>query len=89
MQALTNWIGHAYSDGYPKQNLYPGQDLSSRLAAAISIALESPTNWDPYKPENDDEEPRILNAIRSTVGDWIGGAARCDRAPFYVRRPLP
>jgi len=43
MEALTNWIGNAYSDGYPKRNLYPGQNLSQRLIAAVSIELESPT----------------------------------------------
>ena len=40
MEALTNWIGHAYSDGYPKRGLYPGQDLSQRLISAISNKLE-------------------------------------------------
>jgi hypothetical protein len=70
MQALTNWIGHAYSDGYPKQNLYPGQDLSRRLVAAISAELEAPTKWIPYKPTQD-EESRILNAIRAAIGDRI------------------
>ena len=76
MEALTNWIGHAYSDGYPKRNLYPGQDLSQRLVAAVSIELESPTDWEPYKPESDDEESRILNAIRSKVGDRIDAYCR-------------
>lgn len=76
MQALTNWIGHAYSDGYPKQNLYPGQDLSQRLVSAISTELESPINWEPYKPDRSDEESRILNAIRSTVGDRIDAYCR-------------
>jgi hypothetical protein len=76
MQALTNWIGHAYSDGYPKRNLYPGQDLSQRLVSAISIELESPTDWDPYAPENAEEESRILNAIRSSVGDRIDAYCR-------------
>jgi hypothetical protein len=70
MQALTNWIGHAYSDGYPKQNLYPGQDLSRRLVSAISTELEAPIKWMPYKP-TEDEESRILNAIRAAVGDRI------------------
>jgi hypothetical protein len=76
MQALTNWIGHAYSDGYPTRNLYPGQDLSQRLVAAISIELESPTRWEPCKPESADEESRILNAIRSKVSDRIDAYCR-------------
>ena len=76
MEALANWIGHAYSDGYPKRNLYPGQDLSRRLVAAISSELESPADWDPYRPENDDGESRILNAIRSKVGDQIDAYCR-------------
>jgi hypothetical protein len=71
MEALTNWIGHAYSDGYPKRNLYPGQDLSQRLVSAISSELESPTAWEPYKPETAEEESRILNAVRSKVGDLV------------------
>jgi hypothetical protein len=71
MEALTNWIGHAYSDGYPKRNLYPGQNLSERLNAAISRELESPVRWEPYDPENAEEESRILNAIRSKLGDKI------------------
>ena len=70
MQALTNWIGHAYSDGYPKRNLYPGQDLSQRLVSAISTELEAPTKWAPYEPSSD-EESRILNAIRSAIGDRV------------------
>jgi hypothetical protein len=76
MQALTNWIGHAYSDGYPKRNLYPGQDLSQRLVAAVSIELESPTSWEPYKPNSADEESRILNSIRREVGDRIDAYCR-------------
>jgi hypothetical protein len=71
IEALTNWIGNAYSDGYPKQRLYPGQDLSSRLISAISIELESPREWEPCAPENPTEESRILNAIRNYVGDGI------------------
>lgn len=76
MQALTNWIGHAYGDGYPKRNLYPGQDLSQRLVSAISIELESPIGWEPYQPENGDEESRILNAIRSSVADSVDAYCR-------------
>jgi hypothetical protein len=76
MEALTNWIGHAYSDGYPKRNLYPGQDLSRRLVTAISAELESPTGWEPYKPESAEEESRILNAVRSKVGDRLDAYCR-------------
>jgi hypothetical protein len=76
MQALTNWIGNAYSDGYPKRNLYPGQDLSQRLVSAISIELESPADWEPYPPDNPNEESRILNAIRSEVGDRVDAHCR-------------
>jgi hypothetical protein len=42
------------------------KNLSQRLVAAVSIELESPTSWEPY-PENADEESRILNAIRREV----------------------
>jgi hypothetical protein len=70
MEALTNWIGNAYRDGYPKQGLYPGQNLSHRLVSAISKTLESPIDWDPDEPEPD-EQSRILNAIRNLVGDRI------------------
>ena len=76
MQALTNWIGHAYSDGYPKRNLYPGQDLSERLVSAISRELESPADWEPWKPEDPDKELRILIAIRTEVGDRIDAHCR-------------
>jgi hypothetical protein len=76
IEALTNWIGHAYSDGYPKRNLYPGQDLSQRLVSAVSIALESPTEWAPYPPQNAGEESQILNAIRSKVSDKIDAFCR-------------
>jgi hypothetical protein len=71
MEALTNWIGHAYGDGYPRRNLYPGQDLSQRLVSAISIELESPTSWEPFKPGSADEESQLLNAIRSKVADRV------------------
>jgi hypothetical protein len=57
-------------------NLYPGQDLSRRLIAAISVELESPTDWEPYEPENEDEESKILNAIRTKVGDQIDAYCR-------------
>jgi len=83
MEALTNWVGHAYSDGYPKRNLYPGQALSQRLVSAISNELESPTDWEPYKPETAEEESRILNAVRSKVGDLVD--AYCCEA--LVRDP--
>jgi hypothetical protein len=42
IEALTNWIGNAYSDGYPKQGLFPGQNLSWRLMTEISIEQENP-----------------------------------------------
>jgi hypothetical protein len=45
IEALTNWIGNAYDDGYPKRNLYPGQNLSQRLLSAISVELESPAGF--------------------------------------------
>ncbi|WP_291851330.1 hypothetical protein [Bradyrhizobium sp.] len=76
MQALTNWIGHGYSDGYPRRNLYPAQDLSQRIVSAISTELESPIDWDPYQPENESEQSRILNAIRSKVGDGVDAYCR-------------
>ena len=76
MEALTNWIGHAYSDGYPKRNLYPGQDLSQRLVSAISNELESPIEWTPTRPDTAEEESRILNAVRSKVGDRVDGYCR-------------
>jgi hypothetical protein len=71
MEALTNWIGHGWSNGYPRQNLYPGQNLAQRLVKAVSNELESPTSWHPQAPENPEEESRILNAIRREVGDRI------------------
>ena len=76
MQALTNWIGNAYSDGYPKQNLYPGQDLAQRLVSAISIELENPKGWDPRPPQNSEEQSRILNVIRTKVADDIDSYCR-------------
>lgn len=76
MQALTNWIGNAYNDGYPKQNLYPGQDLAQRLVSAISIELENPKGWDPRPPQNLEEQSRILNAIRTRVGDDVDAYCR-------------
>jgi hypothetical protein len=76
MEALTRWIGHAFGDGYPKRNLYPGQNLSQRLVSAVSMALETPTEWQPYKPESADDESRILNAIRTKVGDRIDAYCR-------------
>lgn len=76
VEALTNWIGHAYSDGYPKRNLYPGQDMSQRLVLAVSIELESPTDWEPHKPETAEEESRILNAVRTKVGDRVDAYCR-------------
>jgi len=75
MEALTNWIGNAYGDGYPKRRLYPGQNLSQRLVSAISIALESPNEWD-STPPTDKEQSDILNAIRSKVADSIDAYCR-------------
>jgi hypothetical protein len=71
IEALTNWIGHGWANGYPKRNLYPGQDLAQRLVKAVSNALESPESWLPEPPENPEEESRILNAIRRDVGGRI------------------
>jgi hypothetical protein len=76
IEALTNWIGNAYSDGYPKQGLFPGQDLSRRLVSAISIELEKPHKWEPDKPETEEEESRILNAIRNKVGVEVDAYCR-------------
>ncbi len=76
VEALTNWIGNAFSDGYPKQNLYPGQDLSRRLVSAISIKLEHPRDWSPSKPVSEDDESQILNAIRKSVGERIDAYCR-------------
>jgi len=76
IEALTNWIGNAYSDGYPKQNLYPGQNLSQRLVSAISVELENPQRWDPIEPENDEEASQILNGIRNKVGDRLDSYCR-------------
>jgi hypothetical protein len=70
MQALTNWIGHGWSNGYPNGNLYPGQDLAQRLGKAVSNELESPEKWLPEQP-SPDEESRILNAIRRDVAGRI------------------
>jgi hypothetical protein len=73
MQALTNWIGNAYGngEGYPRQNLYPGQDLARRMIAAISAELEDPKGWDPNPPSNQDEESAILDAIRNKVSPRV------------------
>jgi hypothetical protein len=72
IEALTNWIGNAYSDGYPKRRLYPGQNLSERLVSAISVHLEEPREWSPITP-TEDEQSSILNAIRGKA------AVRIDR----------
>ena len=76
MEALTNWIGNAYSDGYPKRSLYPGQDLSRRLVSAVSTELENPKSWTPDRPESPEQESQILNAIRNKVGDRIDAYCR-------------
>lgn len=70
IEALTNWIGHGWANGYPKRNLYPGQDLAQRLVKAVSYELESPKSWLPFQP-TPEEESRILNAIRREVADRI------------------
>ena len=70
IEALTNWIGNAYSDGYPRRRLYPGQNLSERLVSAISVSLEEPREWTPITP-TDEEQSEILNAIRTKVADRI------------------
>ena len=71
IEALTNWIGNAYADGFPKRNLYPAQNLSQRLVGAVSIALEEPREWNPHAPDNPEEQSRLLNAIRSKVAGKI------------------
>lgn len=76
MEALTNWIGNAHSDGYPKRGLYPGQDLARRLVAAVSAELDSPEEWAPFDPQSAEEASRILNAIRTTAGDKIDAYCR-------------
>jgi len=76
MQALTNWIGNAYGNGYPGRNLYPGQDLARRLIAAISVELEDPKGWVPAEPKNADEKSAILNAIRIQVSRRIDDLCR-------------
>jgi hypothetical protein len=76
IEALTNWIGNAYADGYPKKRLYPGQDLSRRLVSAISIELENPREWQPGPPDSTEEESQILNAIRNLVGNGIDAYCR-------------
>jgi hypothetical protein len=76
MQALTNWIGNAFSDGYPRQNLYPGQDLARRIIAAISSELEKPERWTPDLPSDPNEESAILNAIRAKVSTRVDDLCR-------------
>lgn len=76
MEALTNWIGNAYRDGYPKRNLFPGQDLSRRLVEAASKQLEKPRGWTPRVPKDPEEESRILNAIRAKVGKKLDAFCR-------------
>lgn len=82
MEALTNWIGNALSDGYPKRGLYPGQNLSQRLVSAVSKELENPKGWDPSDPEPE-EQSRILNAIRNQVSDNLDTYCR----DILVREP--
>src|SRR5262249_31401453 len=83
--ALTNWIGHAYSDGYPRRNLYPAQDLSRRVIAAISVELEEPESWVPTRPDSEDEEGSILNAIRIEVSRRVDEL--CRRYVIKEARP--
>lgn len=75
LEALTNWIGHAYADGYPKRRLYPGQNLAERLVSKISIELEAPREWTPQEPDAQ-EQSRILNAIRNRMSDDIDSYCR-------------
>jgi hypothetical protein len=70
MEALTNWIGNAYSNGYPKQGLYPAQNLSQRLVLAVSKKLENPKGWESREPDPE-EQSRILNAIRNVISGDI------------------
>jgi hypothetical protein len=76
MEALTNWIGHAYADGFPRRNLYPAQNLSERLVGAVSVALEEPIHWEPHPPENADEQSQLLNTIRRQVAQKIDAYCR-------------
>jgi hypothetical protein len=76
MEALTNWIGNAFSDGYPRRNLYPAQDLSRRLVSVVSMLLENPREWTPRNPGSLDEESRILNSIRMRAGEKIDAYCR-------------
>ena len=71
MEALTNWIGNAYSDGYPRQGLYPAQALSTRLIEAISQEIDNPIDWKPSAPADTGEKSMILNAIRDKVSREI------------------
>jgi hypothetical protein len=54
-----------------QRNLYPGQNLSQRLVAALSIELENPHDWDPSEPSDPEEKSRILNLIRNNMSDPI------------------
>jgi hypothetical protein len=76
MEALTNWIGNALKDGYPKRNLYPAQYLSQRLIEAISLELEQPETWQPTKPTSEVTVENTINAIRVAVGRKIDAICR-------------
>lgn len=78
IEALTNWIGNAYrdGDGYPKRNLYPGQDLSRRLITSISKVIETPDRWMPRPPKDGDEEAMILNEVRKGASQKIDEICR-------------
>ena len=68
VEALTNWIGNLLAEGYWKRGLYPGQSLSQKLMARLSIALDDPEQWDPA-PLDQKEQNSALNAVRTRVAD--------------------
>lgn len=86
IEALTNWVGNAYSDGYPRRNLYPAQDLSRRLVAVVSRELESPKEWLPHIQDDAEAQSRTLNAIRNIVGPKID--AYCKEVVIHDLRTI-
>ncbi len=68
VEALTNWIGNLLAEGYWKRGLYPGQSLSQKLMARLSIVLDDPEQWDPA-PLDQKEQNSALNAVRTRVAD--------------------
>lgn len=86
MEALTNWIGNAYGDGYPKRSLYPAHDLSRRLIEVISKEIENPKEWVPSEPKDQEEKSLILNAIRDKVSQEID--RYCRSAVIHDPRTL-